>query len=741
MTRLLEIVASCVIAATAWSTCAAQERAPVGQENSRPRIGLALSGGGARGGAHVGVLRALRELGIPIDYIAGTSMGAVIGGLYASGLDEEELATVAGDIDWSSLFNQQPDRDDRSFHRKRDDRLYLVKQRAGFNNGNLELPMGILQGQDIDLLLTKLTMPVAHVDNFDDFPIPFRAVAADIVTGEAVILDHGALGSAVRASLSIPAVFAPVEIDGQLLVDGGIAQNLPVDAVRSMGADIVIAVDISTPLAGREALTSVLGIANQLTGFLTTRGTAAQVAKLGPRDVLIRPDLKDITTSSFERVTDTFDIGYVATMAMASELRALALLPEAYAAHRAARANPRVEDLPQIDFVRVAGDTRLADNIVMARLEDIPLGQPLDFDATESAIARVTGLDLFQNVGYSVVEQDGRTGLEVDVQDRSWGPNYLQGGLEYGSIGDDENLFGLSLSHLRTAMNDLGAEWRSTIKIGDEPAISTEWHQPLGWNAMTFVSAGLKWEAPLVNLYADDGTALAQIQVPEVGVDISAGREFGTWGELRFGFERGAGSTELRTGNPALVNLEDFERGDFYTRLSIDTLDTAYIPTGGAAVQTAWILSREDLGAHTKFDQVTFSATVTRSFGKHIITGALRFDTTTDGIAPPSSLFKIGGFWDLAGLAPNELTGQHAGRFLAAYYRRFGPSARLPLFAGIAYEKGNAWSKRSEISMNNTIDSRSIWLGAETPIGPVYISYGTASGDRDSVSLSVGRAL
>jgi NTE family protein len=343
-------------------------------------------------------------------------------------------------------------------------------------------------------------------------------------------------------------------------------------------------------------------------------------------------------------------------------------------------------------------------------------------------------------VGYTVVEESGRDGLEIEVQDRDWGPNYLQGGLEYSSIGDDDNLFGLALSHLRTAMNERGAEWRSTIKLGDEPAASTEWHQPLGFNAMTFVSSALQWESPLVNVYSS-GVRVAQVQTPELGIDVSAGREFSTWGELRFGFARGEGSTELRTGNPDLVPLEDFDTGEFYTRLSIDTLDTPYIPTGGNAVVAEWRLSREDLGAYKEFDQFLLSATGTKMFGKHIITASLRFDTTSDGIAPPHSLFKIGGFWNLAGLAPNELTGQHAGRLLASYYRRFGPSERVPIFAGITYEKGNAWETRSQISMDDTIDSRSIWLGAETPIGPVYVSYGTASGDRDSFSFFVGRVF
>ena len=269
-TPITAVVPIAVVAATLCTYAGATQPEERAADAARPRIGLALSGGGARGGAHIGVLKALRDLGIPIDYVAGTSMGAVIGSLYASGLDEDEIEATAGEIDWETILVEQQDRDDRSFHRKSDDELYLVKQRAGFNDGKVELPLGLIQGQSIDLLLGRLMLPISHIENFDELAIPFRAVAADVVTGEAVVLDHGSLARAVRASMSLPAVFAPVEIDGRLLVDGGIAQNLPVETVREMGADIVIAIDISTPLASREELTSLLSIAGQLTVFLTT---------------------------------------------------------------------------------------------------------------------------------------------------------------------------------------------------------------------------------------------------------------------------------------------------------------------------------------------------------------------------------------------------------------------------------------------------------------------------------------
>ena len=715
----------------------AQQAAPPAAGAERPRIGLALSGGGARGGAHIGVLNALRELRIPIDYIAGTSMGAVVGGLYASGLDEDEVEAIAREIDWQSLFSEDPPRDVRSFRRKRDDELFLVRQRAGFNEGALELPLGLIQGQNVDLFLDRVLLPVIHVQDFDELPIPYRAVAAEIETGEPVVLGEGSLSRAIRASLSIPTVFAPIRIDGRLLVDGGIAQNLPVDTVRAMGADIVIAIDISTPLDTEEALTSLLSITGQLSGFLTTRGTAQQVSTLGPNDVLIAPDLHEVGTGDFDEITDTFAYGYDATMAAAERLRALALPQAEYQTHRKSRPVRRQETPPRVDFVRLNNESRIGENLINVRLRNIPTGVPLDIDATEYAIAELYGLELFQNVRYSVVEEDDVSGLEISVEERSWGPGYLQGGVQYSSAGNDHTLFGLSFSYLKTAMNELGAEWRTTVEIGDEPRLSTEWHQPLGFNARAFVAAELVHEARLVNLFSE-GSEIAQVQPTETAVSVSAGREFGNWGELRFGFVRGHGATDLLTGSPAIPLADEYDRGYFFTRFSVDTLDSFYFPTGGSLITTEWRGSREGLGAEDGYDQFIGRFIGAKTIGNNILTGALRYDTTTADVAPPHDLFRIGGFWDLSGFAENELTGQHVARLSGAYYRRIGNIRLMPTYAGITVETGNAWTNRSDISSNSAIDAASIWIGADTPLGPIYLAYGRADGDRDSIYFFIG---
>ncbi len=721
------------------SAASSPAASPSPQNTSRSTIGLALSGGGARGGAHIGVLLALRELRVPIDFIAGTSMGSVIGGLYASGLDEDELQSLARDADWASLFDDAPRRDNRTFHRKRDDDLFLVKPLAGLKHGSLGLPMGLVQGNNIDLFLARALLPVAAIERFDELPTPFRAVAADMATGQKVILDRGSLAHAIRASMSIPAALAPIEIDGRLLADGGVAENLPVETVRAMGADVVVAIDISTPLATREDLTSVIAITSQLAAFLTARGTTEQIAKLADKDVLIRPELGGIRSLDFDRMAEACAAGYRATMAVADKLTPFSLSPEAYAAYRAARRNPRDEPPPRIDFVRLDNRTNVADNIVQARLESIPTGGPLDLDATEKAISHVYGLELFEHVNYDVVEEENRKGLAVSVEENKWGPDYLQFGLDSSSTGGDETKFGVSLSYLRTEMNSLGGEWRTTIALGDEPELSTRWHQPVGWNALTFVSAGLSLAKPLVNIY-DGSTRIARVQQDEALLDVALGRELGTWGEIRVGLRGGSSEPEIETGDPSVIPLQDFDRGEALARFTVDTLDSIYFPSDGNFVRLEWLTSKHDLGATAEFDQLLGSFLTAHSFGKNTLAFGVRYDVTTQGTAPPWGLFELGGFWDLSGFAQDELSGQNVGRLSAGYYRRIG-HGRMPLYAGVTLEKGNAWNSRDEMSIDDARSAGSLWLGADTPIGPLYVGYGLAEGDRDSFYIVIGNVV
>jgi NTE family protein len=737
---LLALAASAALVPAAVPAQEADSAAAPGP--ARPAIGLVLSGGGARGGAHVGVIKALVELRVPIDYIAGTSIGAAVGGLYASGLSSADLEAFLSSIDWDAAFTNSTPRRLRSFRRKRDDDLFLVDQKPGLNHGEFELPTGLVQGQVIDTILSRVTLPVAGVESFDDLAIPFRAVASDLATGDAVVLDSGDLGQALRASMTVPAALAPIELDGRLLVDGGIAMNLPVEIAQQMGAKRIIAVDVSQPLTAREDIKTVVDVTAQLTTLLTRSGTLDQIDRLSDDDILLRPQFsQDLSSVSFSRIVDTIQTGYDLVMAQRARFEPLALSEEDYAAYRRSLPDPRDTTLPTIDFVSVNNNNLIAESIVENRLSDIKIGEPLNVDDLETALNKVYGLELYQNVRYRLVDDGDSTGLELDLQERSWGPNYLQLGVQYSSSSDEDAIFGLAASYLSTAINKHGGEWRATFLVGDEPGFLTDAYQPLGSKGLFFVAPSLDFESNHLNVFDGEDLA-AELRVREGMLELAAGRELASFGEVRGGVRGGYGELKLLVGDPTILPAEDFRRGQFFARFSADTLDDISFPRSGVLASVEWRGSRTGpLSADVDFDQVLASAAYAKTWGRHTLLSTFRYDATISGVAPVDSIYRAGGFFDISGLNRNQLSGQNVARIGTSYYRRIGDLALFPAFAGVSLELGNTWDSRGDISTGSAIFGGSLWAGVDTPIGPIYLGYGMAEGGRNAFYVFLGRVF
>jgi len=717
----------------------AQNTESSAEQKSRPKIGLALSGGGARGAAHIGVLKVLEENNIPIDYIAGTSMGSIVGGLYSIGMSPDEILEGIESIDWDNVFKDIPAREERSFRRKRDDDLYLVKAKPGIDKDGLKLPEGVVQGQKINMALLRFTQPVQHIESFDNFAIPFRAVASDIATGEAVVLDSGNLAAAIRASMSVPAAFAPITIGGRQLVDGGIADNLPVDVVRAMGADIVIAVDISTPLLEEDELDSALKITVQLTGILTRRNAEAQIATLTEEDVLLVPDLGDITSADFNRAAEAIPTGVAAAEASRESLRRYSIPDNEYEKYRASLAHFD-STTPVVDFIRFDNQSRFEDSALAYRVYNSKVGEPFSEEAVERDVGRIYGLEVFSTVTYGLVEEDGETGLEFRVKERPWGPTYLQVGAEYNSNNDGDNIFNVGGSLLFTGLNSRRGELRVGGQIGEEPGLLVDWHQPFGDKAMWFANVKTTIGERVFTVYEDD-SALGDYAVGEALIEASIGRELGTWGELRAGARYSDGDAELRIGEPEDFPDIRFNRGEFFTRFFVDELDSYYFPRKGYLALAEWIASREGLGADEEFDQLRIRGSLVKSWGRNTLVGGVEYASTISGQAPVQSLFRAGGFLNLSGFNTNELSGQHYARAAGVYYRELGHIKFLPLYAGMSLELGNVFQNRDDIGVSDSIYAGSVFLGADTFIGPLYLSYGQAEGGIHSFSVYMGRAF
>ncbi|HSC14473.1 MAG TPA: hypothetical protein VLI71_05110, partial [Gammaproteobacteria bacterium] len=511
---------------------------------------------------------------------------------------------------------------------------------------------------------------------------------------------------------------------------------------REMGADVIIAVDISSQLLARETLRSVLDVTTQLTNLLTRSGTLAQREKLGPEDILVEPQFgEELSSTSFALMREAIQAGYDAVMQRRAEFERLSLSEEAYAAHLAARTDPRMRELPVVEFVRLENNSTIADSVVEARLGDIKVGEQIDIDAVERAMNTVYGLDYYQNVRYGLVRDQGRMGLDVELDERSWGPNYLQLGMEYSSAAGSDVLFGLAASYLSTAINPLGGEWRATIVVGDEPALIADLHQPFGPKGLYFYAPSLNIESNQFNVFVGD-ERVTEASLREATLEFALGRELSTWGEYRFGMRAAKGSFDLRVGDPTFINEEEFQRGEFFARFSVDTMDSASFPREGSVGSIEWRASRQrPLLADADFDQLLFSGLRAKTWGRHTLLGSLRYDTTISGEATDSRLFRMGGFFDISGINRNQLSGQHAARVGASYYRRIGDLALFPAFAGVSVELGNTWVSREDISARGSVLGGSFWGGVSTPVGPIYVGYGRAEGGEDAFYVTLGRVF
>jgi len=730
-----------VFAVWILSVCDANAEPPDGQSavaGERPRIGLVLGGGGARGAAHIGVLKELERQRIPIDVITATSMGAIVGGLYASGMSASELESLVGSLDWVGALSDKPDREDLSFRRKQDDAEFPIDFELGVRGTDLVLPKGVIQGQKLDLLLRELTLRTSHIRNFDELPIPFRAIASDIGRGEAYVMGTGDLAESIRASMSVPGVFAPVRIDDRLLVDGGIVGNLPVDVIQELGVDVIIAVDVEFPLYGEDELGSVVTISEQMLTILIRKETLRQIDRLGTRDVLIRPELGIYASTNFGDILETIGPGEEATRAQSDALQGIALSQAAYDDYHARRTAPMKRD-SSLSFVRVLHEGKLSPAVLESRLS-VNAGDPIDPQVLAANADRLYGLQLYEQVGYRLVEENGGTGVEYHAITKSWGPNFLQFGVSLEDDFEGSTGFNLSARMTRAGLNRLGAEWRTDLTLGTDPELFSEFYQPLSFDSRWFVAPRIDMAQSNVNVFASDQT-IARLRVSEAETGLDFGRELGTVGEFRLGAYRGIGEARVKVGDPALPNI-DFDTGGTFASLRFDTLDNAQFPRSGVRADLRWTLSRPGWGADSNFDTVEGEAAATWSRGKNSLQLGLAYATTLEGDNTVQDYFPLGGFLRMSGLERGEISGPHAALARLVYYRRIGETTGgifdTPVYVGISAEAGNTWQARSDISFDSMIMNGSIFTGIDTWIGPVYLAAGFAEQGNTNVYLFIG---
>ena len=704
----------------------------------RPKVGLVLSGGAARGLAHIGVLKALEEQGVRIDAIAGTSMGAVVGGLYASGYSIEELEHLALTLDWQQALSDAPPRKDVPFRRKQDDRDFLVKQKLSFrDDGSLGLPLGVIQGQNLSLLLESKLAHTADIRDFDKLPIPFRAVATDIASGEKVVFRRGHLPQVVRASMSIPAVFAPVELDGRLLVDGGMVDNIPLDVVREMGVDLAIVVDIGTPLRSRKQLATVVDVLNQSITLMTRRNSEEQLASLGREDILVQPPLSAFGVTDFGRAQDMIDAGYRATRALDARL---AGLRQGGDAELAVARSPR-QRTPVITAIKVENDSKVSDEVIRYYIRQ-PIGEPLALDRLQTDMGTLYGLDYFDRVQYRVVHKGDDNTLVINARGRRGGTDYLRLGLNLSDDMRGDSAFNLGASYRVNGINRLGAEWLTRAQIGDQQELYSEFYQPLDVGSRYFVAPYLSLGSQNIEATLDNDP-VAEYRLERYGFGLNLGRQIGTYGEVRLGVGKAWGEAEVRIGDQSLPKVS-FNEGFYELKYSFDTFDNVYFPHSGEDIGLSLRKFDRSLDSDSDYRQWQFHLDKALSYGANTWVLGGRYGRTLDDTEVVTSSFVLGGARQLSGFRQDSLSGQNISLMRMVYYRRLTPRAYvpldLPLYLGGSLERGRAWNNDNDFD-SGYINAASVFLGLETPLGPLNISYGINTEHQKAVYLNLGSSF
>jgi len=719
-----------------WLCAVPPVQAACGQAVDRPRVGLVLSGGGALGASHVGVLKVLEELRVPIDCIAGTSMGAIVGGLYASGMNAEILERTLKELDWEKIFADRPPRRERDFRRKIEDEGISLPYRIGVGGDSPSLPRGLILGQQLTLALRALALNAVTIPSFDLLPIPFRAIAADIETGETVVLDRGDLPSAMRASMAVSGVFPPVELDGRLLVDGGLSNNLPVDVVRSMGADILIVADIPSQLNKRKDLNSIGAIIGQSVSLMILRSSQAQIASLSASDILLKPDLTGLDATSFERIVEMVPRGAEGARAQEPKLRRLSLPQAQYTAHVASRGVLK-SIARTISNIRLENRSRVADAVILSRLT-FKAGDTLDIPRLEQDISKIYGLDYFETVTYRIEEQQSGVDLIIVAEESTVGLATLRAGvnLQYDlSNGSQYTLGGqLRLSNL----NSLGAEALIDGSFGSSNTLSVAYLHPLDAATRYYISPILRLSDVEVGQF-QRGDRVRELRDQRIFAGLGFSRQIANWGVASLRGEYGFARQELRSGLP-LLGDRDFSIARYVAEFRYDTVDDVYFPKDGELLRLRFIDNLGGLNGDDDEMQASLIGSTTHTWGRNTLRFQVAGGTTIDPSGRSRNQFPLGGFLRLSGYPYGELGGDHFGLVSIIGVHDFAkktPLINLPIVVGASVEAGAAWNNGGGKGPLRL--SGSVFAGADTPVGPIYLAYGVGGIDRHALYFILGQ--
>jgi NTE family protein len=730
-------------AASAWAgslllvwaalPAAAQDAATRTADPPRPRIGLALGGGGARGAAHIGVLEALESLRVPVDCIAGTSMGAVVAGAFAAGVSPAQMRAAMARADWKDMFIDSPDWAERNFRSKQLTQRFLSGAEIGVTPQGLQYLPGVLTGQKIKLFLNQLVYDDRVARNIEALPLPLSIIATDIGSGERVVMREASLTQAMRASMAIPGLMAPVERNGRLLVDGGLVDNVPVREVRERcNADVVIAVNVGSPLLDAKDVASLFSVAAQMVGILTEQNVSQSLDSLKPDDVYIKPNLLDIAAADFERHADAARQGRIAVQAVAQRLRALALSDAQYA-HWWARTDRERGPPLRVDAIEVSGLPQLHPAAVLRHVTQ-PLGQPLNTQALNRDLLRIYGDAHYEGVDYALIARTDRNVLQVSPSAKRWGPDFLRFAAGLNSTLRRGSTYSLRGAYHKTLMNRFGADLMLTGELGSTTGLAADFYQPLDPWQRSFVEVGLRAARTTTNVFEGE-VKVSEYLVRSHAASVAVGLNLGVAGQVRLGWLGQEKYYEIDTG-VALFPRGPFHTPGWFSSVDFDQLNDPDFPSAGWAAKLAYFVPTS-----ADFTRVTAQARAATTGAGIVFAARVSYTGSPRGVLPFHEAASLGGLLNLSAFGTDQLLGDGVS---FAQIRAEKVIRRLPiglsgdLRAGVALEAGRVGTRYTETALSGWQDSILLYLGGPTPIGPLYLGYGHSSRGRSNAYLFIG---
>ncbi len=707
----------------------------------RPKIALVLSGGGARGGAHVGILKVLEENHVPIDMIVGTSMGSFMGGLYAAGKSPQEIENILLQTDWKKNINTDFNRQDIPLRKKSLDYQYQGRLGIGVNaNNEVVLPTGVLKRELLLLKFMELTSDVQNINDFDKLSIPYRAVATNIKNGDAVVLKSGSLAKAIYASSSIPGGFQPININGIDLVDGGVSNNIPIDVAKKMGADIIIAVDVSENFDENIDVNSYLVVMGQLVNILMRKNANESLKKLTKKDILITPDLDGFTGLDADKYEPIIQRGYEAAKKAQKQLQKLSLALDEYKKYQKKYRKKPQYIPPVIDKIEIINPTYLSNESIRKRIHQKE-GEVLNDVLLRKDLLHLYHMMIFDSVDYEIQKSNGKNKLVIKTTP-SW-DNHGEIRFAMGFEDDFEghSNYSIKFGYTMFGLNSYGGEWKNDFEIGRHQKAYTEIFQPLDTMQRYYIRPSFLYES-VTDIFPLQRFANQELDSSRYGGSFAFGAHIGTSLELEVALGKFKDDVQIESTS----FVENYDALPLSATINIDSLDNVNFPQKGMRSQLKWTKEMHGLGGDYDYEQIYFDMEKPFRFYANNITLYVKYGNTykkNDTLTRLAGKYILGGLFELSGYAPYSFIGdnQILGVLKYTYELKDGGffgSLNAPLYVGFSLESGQTWDNGESVTYDSLHKSATAYVAADTFLGPLYLAFGVSDKGDESAYLYLG---